>query len=130
MPAIGPTAPARSAGPTTSASTAASMGVQATVVAAMADEIEREYLAWVKSGQVHADQVPREVLKARVFLREAFGGEIWLEADAAGGLMGHWMQQSACLMSAAVGCRPIGSGGLTLIRANDIFTRPTLEVSL
>ena len=160
------------------------------VVAAMADEIEREYLAWVKSGQVHADQVPREVLeisakidrlreriragdpdldgdelqaavgraevkrrelqnsqpaakasarvramlpkaaklytrqielglagderealKARVFLREAFGGEIKLEADADGGLTAHWMQQSACLMTAAMGCRPNGSGG-------------------
>lgn len=160
------------------------------VVAAMADEIEREYLAWVKSGQVHADQAPREVLeisaridrlrerlkagdpdldadelqgaiesaerkrrdlqnaqpaaktsarvramlpkaaklytrqidlglagderealKARVFLREAFGGEITLKPDAAGGLTAHWMQQSACLMSAAMGCRPSGSGG-------------------
>ncbi len=53
----------------------------------------------------------REALKARVFLREAFGGEIKLEADAAGGLTAHWMQQSACLMTAAMGCRPIGSGG-------------------
>jgi site-specific DNA recombinase len=160
------------------------------VVRAMGDEIEREYVAWVKSGHAQADQVPREVLeisaridrlrerlkagdpdldadelqgaiesaerkrrdlqnaqpaakasarvramlpkaaklytrqidlglagderealKARVFLREAFGGEIRLEADAAGGLTAHWMQQSACLMTAAMGCRPSGSGG-------------------
>lgn len=160
------------------------------VVAAMADEIEREYAGWVKSGQAQTDQAPREVLdisarierlrerlkagdpdldadelqgaiesaerkrrdlqkaqpaarasarvramlpkaaqlytrqiemglagderealKARVFLRQAFGGEIRLEADAAGGLTAHWLQHSAALMQAAGGCRPDGSGG-------------------
>jgi PemK-like, MazF-like toxin of type II toxin-antitoxin system len=66
----------------------------------------------------------REALKARVFLREAFGGEIRLEADAARGLTAHWMQQSACLTSAAMGCRPSGSGRATWHLYSGRFSMP------
>lgn len=53
----------------------------------------------------------REALKARIFLREAFGGAIRLRPEDDGGLTAHWNECSAALLGAAGGCRPIGSGG-------------------
>lgn len=52
----------------------------------------------------------REALKARVFLRDWFGGRIALEPLPDGGLMAHWNENAAALLRAAcVGT--IGSGG-------------------
>jgi site-specific DNA recombinase len=56
----------------------------------------------------------REALKARVFLREAFGGAIQLEPLPGGGLMAHWNENAAALLKAAASSQPlgtIGSGG-------------------
>lgn len=73
-----------------------------------------------KAAQLYTGQIEmglagdeREALKARVFLREAFGGEIKLEPDEGSGLTAHWLQHSAALMQAAGGCQPVGSGGAT-----------------
>ncbi|HUN74406.1 MAG TPA: recombinase family protein [Steroidobacteraceae bacterium] len=44
------------------------------------------------------DGNPREALKARVFLRDWFGGRIRLEPLAGGGLMAHWNQNGAALL--------------------------------
>jgi len=54
----------------------------------------------------------REVLKARVFLREWFTGKIRLEPLPDGGLMARWNERSAALLRAA-GAR--GSGGRILL---------------
>lgn len=51
------------------------------------------------------DGDPRASLKARVFLREWFGGQIRLVPDANGGLMAHWNQCVAALF------RSVGSDG-------------------
>lgn len=77
-------------------------------VRAMLPKAAKRYIRQIEMG-LAGDE--REALKARVFLREVFGGEIRLKPDAAGGLTAHFMEQSACLMSAAMGCRPSGSGG-------------------
>jgi hypothetical protein len=50
----------------------------------------------------------REVLKARVFLREWFGGKIRLEPLPDGGLEAHWLEHSSALLRSAGAC---GSGG-------------------
>jgi len=56
------------------------------------------------------DGDPRAALKARVFLRDWFGGEIRLEPLPDGGLMAHWNENAAALLrSAALGT--FGSGG-------------------
>jgi hypothetical protein len=46
------------------------------------------------------DGDPRAALKARVFLREWFGGKVRLEPLPDGGLMAHWNQSSAALLTA------------------------------
>jgi len=57
------------------------------------------------------DGDPRAALKARVFLRDWFGGEIRLEPLPDGGLMAHWNENAAALLrSAALGT--FGSGGV------------------
>ncbi len=56
------------------------------------------------------DGDPRAALKARVFLREWFGGKIRLEPLPDGGLMAHWNENAAALLrTAALGT--CGSGG-------------------
>jgi hypothetical protein len=55
------------------------------------------------------DGNPQAALKARLFLREWFGGKIRLEPLADGGLMAHWNQNIGALVS-AVGT--YGSGGV------------------
>jgi hypothetical protein len=63
--------------------------------------------------------------KARVFLREWFGGKISLEPLADGGLMAHWNQNIGALVSAAVGT--FASGGAILswksLRTKEIRVR-------
>ena len=54
------------------------------------------------------DGDPRAALKARVFLREWFGGKIRLEPLPDGGLMAHWNENSVALLRALGSC---GSGG-------------------
>jgi hypothetical protein len=57
------------------------------------------------------DGDPRAALKARVFLREWFGGMIRLEPLPEGGLMAHWNENAAALLrTAALGT--FGSGGV------------------
>jgi site-specific DNA recombinase len=56
------------------------------------------------------DGNPQAALKARLFLREWFGGKIRLEPLADGGLMAHWNQSIGALVSAGVGT--YGSGGV------------------
>jgi hypothetical protein len=56
------------------------------------------------------DGNPREALKARVFLREWFGGKIRLAPLPDGGLVAHWNENAAALLrTAALGT--FGSGG-------------------
>jgi len=43
----------------------------------------------------------REVLKARVFLREWFGGKIRLEPLPDGGLQAHWLEHNSALLRSA-----------------------------
>jgi hypothetical protein len=60
------------------------------------------------------DGDPRAALKARVFLRDWFGGKIRLEPLPDGGLMAHWNENAAALLrSAALGT--FGSGGRILL---------------
>jgi hypothetical protein len=54
------------------------------------------------------DGNPQAALKARVFLREWFGGKIRLELLPDGGLQAHWMQSVGALCK---GLGTIGSGG-------------------
>jgi hypothetical protein len=56
------------------------------------------------------DGNPQAAQKARVFLREWFGGKIRLEPLAGGGLMAHWNQNIGALVCAGIGT--FGSGGL------------------
>lgn len=51
---------------------------------------------------------PRAALKARVLLRELFGGEIRLVPDKQGGLVAHWNLHTAALLH---GVGTVGSGG-------------------
>jgi hypothetical protein len=51
----------------------------------------------------------RAALKARVILRQLFGGEIRLVPDESGGLVAHWNLNTAALVK-AVGS--YGSGGV------------------
>ena len=51
---------------------------------------------------------PQATLKARVFLREWFGGKIRLEPLPDGGLMAHWNQNVGALCKGLGSC---GSGG-------------------
>jgi site-specific DNA recombinase len=53
------------------------------------------------------DGDPRAALKARVFLREWFGGKIRLEPLADGGLVAHWNQNVAALLR---GCERVVAG--------------------
>ncbi len=55
------------------------------------------------------DGNPQAAQKARVFLREWFGGKIRLEPLAGGGLMAHWNQNIGALVCAGIGT--FGSGG-------------------
>lgn len=55
------------------------------------------------------DGNPQVAQKARLFLREWFGGKIRLEPLADGGSMAHWNQNIGALVSAGVGT--YGSGG-------------------
>lgn len=55
------------------------------------------------------DGNPQAAQKARLFLREWFGGKIRLEPLADGGLMAHWNQNIGALVVTAVGT--FGSGG-------------------
>jgi len=50
----------------------------------------------------------RAALKARVILRQLFGGEIRLVPDESGGLVAHWNLNTAALVNAVGSC---GSGG-------------------
>ena len=54
------------------------------------------------------DGNPQAALKARVFLREWFGGKIRLEPMPDGGLQAHWMQNVGALCK---GLGTYGSGG-------------------
>ena len=54
------------------------------------------------------DGNPQAALKARVFLREWFGGKIRLEPLPDGGLQAHWMQNVGALCK---GLGTYGSGG-------------------
>jgi len=56
------------------------------------------------------DGKPQAALKARLLLREWFGGKIRLEPLADGGLMAHWNQNIGALVSAGV-VWTYGSGG-------------------
>ena len=53
------------------------------------------------------DGDPREALKARVFLREWFGGKIRLEPLPDGGLMAHWNENATALLR---GCERVVAG--------------------
>jgi len=53
------------------------------------------------------DGNPREALKARVFLRQWFSGEIRLEPLPDGGLMAHWNQNATALLR---GCERVVEG--------------------
>ncbi len=54
------------------------------------------------------DGNPQAALKARVFLREWFGGKVKLEPQAGGGLIAHWNQNVGALLK---GLGTSGSGG-------------------
>jgi hypothetical protein len=54
------------------------------------------------------DGDPRAALKARVFLREWFGGKIRLEPLPDGGLMAHWSENATALLR---GCERVVAGG-------------------
>jgi site-specific DNA recombinase len=69
-----------------------------------------------KAAALYGEQIelgldgdPRAALKARVFLREWFGGKIRLEPLPDDGLMAHWNQQTVVLLRGLGTC---GSGGL------------------
>jgi hypothetical protein len=68
-----------------------------------AAELYRRHAALGLDGNQQAAQ------KARVFLREWFGGRIRLEPLADDGSMAHWNQNIGALVSTAVGT--FGSGG-------------------
>ena len=55
------------------------------------------------------DGHPDAILKARLFLREWFGGKIRLEPLPDGGLMAHWNQNVGALCKGLGSC---GSGGV------------------
>lgn len=67
------------------------------------------------------DGDPRAALKARVFLREWFGGEIRLEPLPDGGLMAHWDQNSAALLTA---CERMVAGACSPLIVRRSFTSP------
>jgi site-specific DNA recombinase len=88
-------------------------------------ELQHNELAVEKSPKVHAivpraaelyrrqiaqglDGNPEAARKARLFLREWFGGKIRLEPLADGGLMAHWNQNVGALL---MGLGTYGSGG-------------------
>jgi len=58
------------------------------------------------------DGHPDAILKARLFLREWFGGKIRLEPLPDGGLMAHWNQNVGALCKGLGSC---GSGGVICI---------------
>ena len=69
-----------------------------------------------KAAELYRQQVtagldgdPRASLKARVFLREWFGGEIRLAPDELGGLVAHW---NLCTVALLRGVGSDGSGGV------------------
>ena len=64
---------------------------------------------------------PDAILKARLFLREWFGGEIRLEPLPDGGLMAHWNQSVGALLKGLGSC---GSGGVLLNRIPDSVRIP------
>jgi site-specific DNA recombinase len=64
-------------------------------VLSMLPRAAKEYRRQVMQG---LEGNPREALKARVFLREWFGGKIRLEPLPDGGLMAHWNQNEAALL--------------------------------
>ena len=60
----------------------------------------------------HPEVNPQAALKARVFLREWFGGKIRLEPLPDGGLHAHWMQSVGALCKGLYkGLGTYGSGG-------------------
>ena len=72
----------------------------------------------------------REALKARIFLRDWFSGEIRLVPDAAGGLVAHWQLNQAALLK-QVGS--VGSGGVIRnykqLNSHEIFFHPVTSRS-
>ena len=75
-------------------------------------------LRWPPGAELYRRQValglegdPQATLKARVFLRDWFGGKIRLEPLPDGGLMAHWNQSVGALLKGLGSC---GSGGMTL----------------
>ena len=81
-----------------------SVNLPATTLAFMSKAAEL-YRRQVAQG---LDGNPQAALKARVFLREWFGGKIRLEPLPDGGLQAHWMQSVGALCK---GLGKIGSGG-------------------
>lgn len=79
---------------------------KALAVMPRAAELYRRQVAQGLDGNQQAAQ------KARLFLREWFGGKIRLQPLADGGLMAHWNQHIGALVSTAVGT--FGSGGSIL----------------
>jgi hypothetical protein len=65
------------------------------------------------------DGDPRAALKARVILRELFGGKIRLVPDAKGGLVAHWNLQTTALLKGLGTC---GSGGVSWVLHTPEFT--------
>ncbi|HEY2403763.1 MAG TPA: hypothetical protein VGI23_25645 [Steroidobacteraceae bacterium] len=80
-----------------------SMMSKALAVMPRAAELYRRQVARGLDGNQQAAQ------KARMFLREWFGGKIRLEPLADGGSMAHWNQNIGALVSTAAGT--FGSGG-------------------
>lgn len=66
------------------------------------------------------DGNPREALKARMFLREWFSGQIRLEPLPDGGLMAHWNQNEAALLR---GCERLvaGAGFVLLLQSPRVY---------
>ena len=67
------------------------------------------------------DGDPRAALKARVFLREWFGGKIRLEPLPDGGLMARWNENVTALLRALGSC---GSGGRMCHVRSGLFDSP------
>jgi len=78
------------------------VSVNALSIVPRAAELYRRQIALGLDGN------PQAALKARLFLREWFGGKIRLEPLPDGGLMAHWNQNVGALVSAVGSC---GSGG-------------------
>lgn len=80
----------------------AGLPAKAPVILPGAAELYRRQVALGLDGH------PDAILKARLFLREWFGGKIRLEPLPDGGLMAHWNQNVGALGKGLGSC---GSGG-------------------